>query len=62
MPLINNNDMIKTIPAYRSNNSFHIGILPRRARDVDDLIDTEAPDEPLNKIDIKDPLKRIMET
>ncbi len=38
MPLVEDNHMIQTVTAYRSDNAFNIRVLPRRARRRDDLI------------------------
>ena len=42
VPLIENNDVIQTIPAYGSDNSCNEGVLLWPARHRDKLLDTQA--------------------
>jgi hypothetical protein len=44
VPLIENNNMIQTVSAYRPDNSFNERILPWRARRCNNLLDTQAHD------------------
>ena len=44
MCLVENDDMIETLAAHRSNQSLRIGILPRAQRTRDDLADAHAGD------------------
>ena len=42
MPLVEDDDVVEEFPTKAANHPLHIGILPRRARGRDDLIDAQA--------------------
>ena len=42
MPLVEDDDVVEEFPTKAANHPLHIGILPRRARGRDDLIDARA--------------------
>jgi hypothetical protein len=44
MLLIENDDVIETFATDRANDAFDIGILPRRSRRGDDLLDRHRVD------------------
>ncbi len=52
MSLVDDNDMVQTVPAARPDNAFTKRILPWRARRCDKLLDTQTPDPSLNLLTI----------
>jgi hypothetical protein len=42
MPLVEDDDVVEEFPTKAANHPLHIGILPRRARSRDDLIDAQT--------------------
>ena len=48
MSLVEDNDVIQTVSAERSDNTFTKRILPRRARRSDNLLNTKASNPSLN--------------
>ena len=50
--LIEDNDMIQTIPTNGSDHAFNERILPRRARRRDHILDIETLDPPLDSFSI----------
>lgn len=52
VPLVENNDVIETISAYGSDNSFNEGILPWRARRCDNPLDIQTSYPTLNLLTI----------
>jgi hypothetical protein len=50
MPLVEDDDVVEKFPTKAANHPLHIGILPRRARGRDDLIDTLAFNPSLNAL------------